>query len=677
MQSEAYLSDNESGFKAKDHKKAKFRKLKKNQNQDDEAMKENSDLDNEKSMSSSSSDSSSSISFSSDSSESGKAKRKNRNRKKTRTTSSDSSSDSSSSISISSSDLSFSESESEQSKAKEENLEEGEINEPEPRTSPISPSEGLNQLKKYKTEISRLKKKKRSIERNVKHLNKKLKQHPSSKKLKHKKKLEKKLTTYKAKINSYVSRQVNLLSKNPFLNDHLSPKRKQKSKKKSSKKREFKKSPPPSNQVKIPYPVLNDKREMTLIKEILEEKQQNLSSMLNKTRQTLDQNKAISNSQEEHDKLTRLKNLQETIRVQLQRLNKQLEYAKLNLEIHNLESRLSTEKNFDQINDINRRLPNLRKINEDLISQMKEANQNYLQNIENKEKDPKTLKNDAKIEASTVTVSGHPVSYRQTNIQMPSKIQNLNSMTPPSSSASSSSSSSSISQRPQQAFPRSQVKTPPLPNNQYVQNQHKFPRFAKINNKNDRLESSFSNKSDNSRYSASPPNQNNLNGFKRNLGNNYGNQMPNFENMFQNPQFIQSMMNVANDEVGNGLLPCPQKSGSMRTEDNQKHQMFSMFEQYFKKFSSGMGLGHMSQNQVYSLFETMQQNGNFSFANQMIFNSQMTNSNQYNSTRQSNNSRFKNNNNFNTNKQNNTKDFRFNKRNNSNLDNCQNKKQRF
>ncbi|RNA06876.1 hypothetical protein BpHYR1_014862 [Brachionus plicatilis] len=678
MQAQAYLSDTDSNEskELKTHRKLKNRKLRKNPNQDDEEQRASSDLDNDKSaMSSSSSDSSSSISFSSDSSASAKTKRRKRSRKKTKSSSSDSSSDSSSSLSISSSDLSFSESDSEPPTAKQQHLEEGEIDDPEPRSTPISPSRGLAQFKKYKSQLSRLRKKAKSMEKSVKHVARKLRQHPSSKRSRQKKKMEKKLAAYKSRMSGLVSRQNCLLDQNPRLNDHLSPKRKSKSKKKCSKRKADKKSPGPANQVKVPYPVLNDKREMSLIKEILEEKQQNLGAMLNKICKTLqNQNETKPVAQENEQKKARLNILKDNIQIQLQRLSRQLEYVKLHIEMEKLQSRVASEASIDQRNELNRRLLDLKRLNEDLTSLMKEANRQYLHPAEKKESESRPVKAEAKSEPVPVTVSAHPVNYRQTNaVQPAAKAHNLNSMTPPTSSASSSSSSSSISLRPQQAFPRSQVKTPPLPaGSQSVHNQPNVPRFAKVNGRNAECEVK---RASGSRFSTSPHNSN-QSGFK-NARMSGGSQVPNFENMFQNAQFIQSMMSMASDEVGNGLLPCPQKS--TRHDDEQKSNMFSMFEQYFNKFASGMGLGHMSQSQVYSLFETMQQSGNLSFASQMMMGSpQMAGSHgQFGSARQPNGARFNHNSNFNTNKQTCMNDFRFNKRNNSNLDNCHNKRQRY
>jgi nucleolin len=244
----------------------------------------------------------------------------------------------------------------------------------------------LNYAKKLKKLTKELKAKKNATGKKA-----------SSKHLKLKKKLESKYLTYKTRLTGLLSRQAMLISKEPSLAENKKSKRdrskkaksrkgpkgkqskqdkrhsKEKSKRKAQKNKSSKsrrsqhhdseghaennreRSPAHDDNsqsnaatqpsggasagaVKLPYPVLNDKRDMAVIKGILKEKQRGLNEMFEKTLATLNRLDNANGSDSENDQLdpeereqkrVRLKNLHENIKLQLTRLNKQIDYVKV------------------------------------------------------------------------------------------------------------------------------------------------------------------------------------------------------------------------------------------------------------------------------------------------------------------------------------------------------------
>ena len=95
---------------------------------------------------------------------------------------------------------------------------------------------------------------------------------------------------------------------------------------------EMKQVPPPQPQLKIPYPVLNDKREMSVIVKILEDKRSNMSKVHE------DAANSLSNPNLETNVREKLRVLQSTINLQLSRLDRQIEYVHMNIEINQLKA---------------------------------------------------------------------------------------------------------------------------------------------------------------------------------------------------------------------------------------------------------------------------------------------------------------------------------------------------
>ena len=91
--------------------------------------------------------------------------------------------------------------------------------------------------------------------------------------------------------------------------------------------------------MKLPYPVLNDKRDQKIILDILKSKQVHLNGMLAQTLETMrniDMNKGNPNYEDQKARHSRLRNLEENIKVQLTRMSRQIDFINFNLEIHKI-----------------------------------------------------------------------------------------------------------------------------------------------------------------------------------------------------------------------------------------------------------------------------------------------------------------------------------------------------
>ena len=268
----------------------------------------------------------------------------------------------------------------------------------------------------------------------------------SSKHLKLKKRLHSKYLSYKTRLTGLLSRQASLISKEPGLaatkksdrkSKKISSRKSRKHKnggcngprrrhrasksekgrqrrkvsknsqgKRAREKREnscVSRSPPSASQTanehvnkpstpvaKLPYPVLNDKREMSLIKNILREKQRGLTEMYEKTLASLnasDESEAGEDNDDGEQKRTRLRNLHENIKLQLTRLNRQIDYVKVNLEVDEL-SRIvagmeaNPAADYAEIARLNKRLVDLNNQREDLLVEMQDANRRFLKQHE-------------------------------------------------------------------------------------------------------------------------------------------------------------------------------------------------------------------------------------------------------------------------------------------------------
>lgn len=113
--------------------------------------------------------------------------------------------------------------------------------------------------------------------------------------------------------------------------------------------------------------------------------------MLEQTESTLDElDSAVVDNEELEEvetKRLRLKNLHESIKIQLTRLERQIDYIKVNIEMRRIEKQLNELDEDDIDNDtdrneaekLHRRLNELEKKNENLITLMKDANRRSLQ----------------------------------------------------------------------------------------------------------------------------------------------------------------------------------------------------------------------------------------------------------------------------------------------------------
>jgi hypothetical protein len=128
--------------------------------------------------------------------------------------------------------------------------------------------------------------------------------------------------------------------------------------------------------LKLPYPVLNDKRELSIIQSILSEKQRHLNEMLEQTmiKLTKYQNDSQTNDQhEQQQRLFRLKQLEDNIKMQLNRLNRQLDYVKFSLELARMTKHSSiVDPNTERImNDLNKQV-------QSLFNFMKDSNDRFI-----------------------------------------------------------------------------------------------------------------------------------------------------------------------------------------------------------------------------------------------------------------------------------------------------------
>ena len=249
-----------------------------------------------------------------------------------------------------------------------------------------------------------MKKKCKSYEKKLKKLSKELKakksmgKTPSSKHLKLKKKLENKYVTYKKRLSALAQRHVSMQNASEKHKHRKSSSSSKKTKKTATK--EMSQQQQQQNVttpiLKLPYPVLNDKRDMTAIKQILKEKQRSLNEMFEKTRVTLhnlDSNETAVDQENEHltleekeQKRMRLRNLHENIKLQLSRLNRQIDYVKVNLELVELRRILEREEREHEVERLKKRLVELSNQNEDLLVFMKDENRRFLKQQEHAER---------------------------------------------------------------------------------------------------------------------------------------------------------------------------------------------------------------------------------------------------------------------------------------------------
>jgi translation initiation factor 4G len=342
------------------------------------------------------------------------------------------------------------------SKVKSLDLEDGEIN--ETTTKPAEKSISLNESsEEVRDKISRLRKKCKEYQTELKKCNKNLKlikkklkksdQLTSKQKKKldidkkknnnRKKKLEESYTNYKSKLADLLSRY----SVKENTSNNLKQSRSQDHHRHNNNKEE--KSPNNTNSttntttqnqaIKLPYPVLNDKRDPKLILNILNEKEKNLNQMLEQTLKTIENFGEVSkiNNEETKTKRFKLKQLEENIRVQLTRLNRQIEFINLNLEVTKLKKspdyEINNEMTKKKLNELNYKI-------EGLLTLMKEANRKVIAESTNNNSTIDIQQQQNKVDIppinnnKPVTISTPPISYfRNVPPPLPNNSQAINS----------------------------------------------------------------------------------------------------------------------------------------------------------------------------------------------------------------------------------------------------------
>ncbi len=189
---------------------------------------------------------------------------------------------------------------------------------------------------------------------------------------------------------------------------------------------------------KLPYPVLNDKRDMNTILSILKEKQRNLNEMLEQTEQKL--NDLSSDDEAESDqqqqgveststKRARLRNLNENIKKQLLRLNRQIDYIKMSLRISKLKRMLADVESSGANNASSQDVLNWRKELDDmsrqvehLLNLMRDANKNFLKQQQDfQHQQSSKQSNHPSVDTKNDHSSEHPTGLQtsSSNPQMP------------------------------------------------------------------------------------------------------------------------------------------------------------------------------------------------------------------------------------------------------------------
>ncbi len=141
-----------------------------------------------------------------------------------------------------------------------------------------------------------------------------------------------------------------------------------------------------NSKVKLPYPVLNDKRDKNIIIDILLDKKVNLEGMLEQTLRTFqnlgkDSNERNQFDEEKEIKARRLKSLEENIRMQLTRLKKQIDYISWSIDLDKINKKIeldSAQLNPEQIHALKRKSFELSKQIEHILKFMSEENASVL-----------------------------------------------------------------------------------------------------------------------------------------------------------------------------------------------------------------------------------------------------------------------------------------------------------
>ena len=217
---------------------------------------------------------------------------------------------------------------------------------------------------------------------------------------------------------------------------------------------------------KMPYPVLNDKRELKVILNILKEKQNHLNEMLEQTLATLESLKQEKNTATQEDieaKHTRLKNLEENIKVQLTRLNRQIDYINFSLDIAKIKKMLlkteavdeagnmnnESDLETEQIERLRKKLADLNKKVDHLLTLMKDANRRFQKQQEQLKQQQQAAKTESQKSGDTAAntnAPGVPISYYR-NVPPPI-MSNNNNNNPNSSGGGTVTSAVTISKKP-------------------------------------------------------------------------------------------------------------------------------------------------------------------------------------------------------------------------------------
>lgn len=147
--------------------------------------------------------------------------------------------------------------------------------------------------------------------------------------------------------------------------------------------------------LKFPYPVLNDKRDLKAILEILEEKEDDLSKKLEQTKKSYKQ----TDKQDEKRK-EKLKNLYKNYKSQLNKIEKQLDFIRIQVKIKKIQKNREKKKDKEYKKED---LEELKNELEELTKFMKEANKAWLN--ENKETVKKSKLSDSDDDSQSVKES--------------------------------------------------------------------------------------------------------------------------------------------------------------------------------------------------------------------------------------------------------------------------------
>ena len=241
--------------------------------------------------------------------------------------------------------------------------------------------------------------------------------------------LEKKYISYKSQLKEILGKSTNKEANENKMQQHRSSRS-------SLEKSEYPSSKSPSgvsashnSKVKLPYPVLNDKRDKNIIIDILLDKKVNLEEMLEQTLRTFHNLGKDTNDRNQYDdekevKARRLKSLEENIRTQLTRLDKQIDFIKWSIDLDKVNKKIEQDAkqfNPEQIHSLKKRSMELSRQIEAILKFMSDENAKVLNNGNKNQLN--SIKSDTSLSSENST-KVDPSSFYRTN---PPPIPHLNS----------------------------------------------------------------------------------------------------------------------------------------------------------------------------------------------------------------------------------------------------------